>query len=268
MAKVRNILLILALVMTGGKIYAEITVGIIPIKGNDPNSSKYESRIKEHLVKEGGISIIADNLMKNIIEIHEKAQALGSAYLDISKLKTSEYLISGTVDSGRLTLVAVDVNKGLQIFSGEINLNSGDPSSLLRNISSQIREAIIMDGAGKEREVPGEAAPYMQLLEKFKASLGSDAKESFRYILFYNSGKYQNPRPGEKDMENKGELFLKVIRPNLVRSKLIYLFSKSSPPWIYINVIADKMGKKTKHKFGILELDDGSMGIGIYEPMN
>jgi hypothetical protein len=30
-------------------------------------------------------------------------------------------------------------------------------------------------------------------------------------------------------------------------------------------IIADTLGKKTKHTFGIIELEDGSHAIGIYE---
>jgi hypothetical protein len=32
-----------------------------------------------------------------------------------------------------------------------------------------------------------------------------------------------------------------------------------------LNIIAEKTGKKTKHKFGIMEMEDGSLGITNHE---
>jgi hypothetical protein len=248
-------------------LYAEVSICIIPFKGNDGNIRNVENKIREHLHKYGGLSIIADGMMKEIMEIQEKAQSTGSAYHDISKLKTAEYLVTGSLDSGRLNLIAIDVNKGAEIFSKEISLSPGDGNYLLKNISIEMRDAIIMDASTKTREVPEEVASYMQLLNNLVSTLHQDAKTSYNYIVFYYKGKHQFPKTDNPEMVSKGDLFLKVIRPNLLRSKLKYIFMKSAPPWIYIHVIADKLGKKTKHKFGIIELDDGSLGIGIYEPM-
>lgn len=246
---------------------ADIPVGILPFKGNNAQLQSIENRMKEYLIKSGGISVIADKMLKEIMEIQEKAQSLGSSYHDISKLKTAEYLVSGIFDSGKLTITVIDVNKGTEIYSKSLNLSAGDPGHEATRVFKESRDAIFMDSSGKGREAGEEAAPYMQLLNSLVASLHLEGKHCYKHIVIYNNGKYVTPASDHKEMSQKADLFLKVIRPNLVRSKLSFLFLKSNPPWVYVNVIAEKLGKKTKHKFGIIELENGSLGIGIYEPM-
>jgi hypothetical protein len=66
-------------------------------------------------------------------------------------------------------------------------------------------------------------------------------------------------------MEEKAKTFLGVIRPNLSRAAISFAGMEAASPWMYITVIADKLGKKTKHRFGIIELEGGALAIGIYE---
>jgi len=264
---IRFITLFFLLMFSGPGLYAEIAVGITPFKGDKNMTIPMENKIKEYFVKSGGISVIADSLLKEILEVQEKASSLGSAYHDISKLKTAEYLVAGSVDNDRLNLTAVDVNRGIEIFNKGIPLNSGEVNFEITRVLRDLRDSILVDASSKSREVSDEVAPYMQLLNSLVSNLHLEGKVCYKYLVFYHNGKYTSPKHENKEMANKADLFLKVIRPNLVRSKLRYIFMKANPPWIYVNVIADKLGKKTKHKFGIIELDDGSIAVGIYEPM-
>ncbi len=246
---------------------AEVTVGILPLKGSDSDIKNIDNRIKSYLTRSGGLSIVEDKMLKEIIKVHEKAQSLGSAYHDISKLKSAEYLVTGSLEAGKLTLSAVDVNSGTSLFTRQANITSGDKGYRIRKLCSEIRSAILVHSASKQREVPEEAEAYMDLLNNFVASLGKGKSAPYRYLVFYKDGKYQRPVKGDTSMEEKAGRFVMVLRRNLIRSKLTYIYLKSEPPWVYLNVIAKKLGKKTKHRFGIIELDDGSLGIGIYKPM-
>lgn len=254
-------------VLSTSHLLAEVTVGILPLKGTDSETKNIDSQVKSYMTRSGGLSVVEDNVLKEIMKVHEKAQSLGSAYHDISKLKTAEYLVTGSLESGKLTLSAIDVNSGTSLLTRHVNINTRDKGYRIRKVCSEIRNAILLHSASKQREVPEEAGPYMDLLDNFVASLGKGKTAPYRYLVFYKNRKYQHPVKGDKAMEEKAERFVMVLRRNLIRSKLSYIYLKSEPPWVYVNVISKKLGKKTKHQFGIIELDDGDLGIGIYKPM-
>ncbi len=266
--KIIAALVLTLILLLSNNLFADVAVGLIPLKGNDKNRSKIENYIKETLSKSGGISIVADKMLKDILKIHEKAQSLGSAYHDISKLKTAEYLISGAINSGKLLLTVVDVNKGTEIFNKQIKINVRNRYYAIRSLCKDLRDSILLQASSKRRDIPEEAEPYMEILNNFVSSLKSGKKAPYKYVVIYYKGKYRFPDDKNKDIRKKADLLIKVVRPNLIRSKLTYLFLKANPPWVYVNVIATKFGKKTKHQFGIIELDNGSLGIGIYKPMD
>jgi hypothetical protein len=267
MKRLKLILSLLVIILTTTPLLAEITVGILPLKGTGSERQSIDNQIKSYMTRAGGLSIVEEKMLKEIMKVHEKAQSLGSAYHDISKLKTAEYLVTGSLESGKLTLSAVDVNSGTSLLTRQINISARDKGYRIRKLCSELRSTILVHAASKQREVPEEAGPFMDLLNNFVASLGRGKSAPYRYLVFYKNGKYQRPVKGDKPMEEKAGRFVMVLRRNLIRSKLSYIFLKSEPPWVYVNVIAKKLGKKTKHQFGIIELDDGSLGIGIYKPM-
>jgi len=265
MNKPVKLLYIIFTVLGTINLYAEVPVGIIPLKGSDQGKTAIEQKIKSILLELGGISIIADDQIQKITELHEKAQALGSDYHDISKLKIAEYIIEGSVNSGTAQVKAINVNTCAEVMNTTVKLDSSSSDYALKKLAKEIQMAILIDAAGKTRDIPEDAAPYMEILKQFVSSLSKGDRASYPYIVFYKNGKYMKPAENDKNDSEKARRFLMVIRPNLVRSTISYLFIKTAPPWVYGNVLANKLGKKTIHRFGIIELPDGAIAIGIYE---
>jgi hypothetical protein len=254
----------LCFVFTSQALYAQAAVGVIPFTGDEADRSLLEMRVRETLPRDSGISVIADSMMKQIIEIHEKAQSLGSGYHDISKMKVAEYIITGSVTSGKANVKVIDVNSATEVVNRFADF-TGDRDYHARKIAREIRDAIILHSSSKGRETPEDVKPYMEIIERLAASLGSGDEASYPVLAFYTDGSYKTPRKGDKGMEEKAAVFLKVIRPNLLRARLSYAGKDPKSPWMYITVIADKLGKKTRHKFGIIELESGALAVGIYE---
>ncbi len=268
MNRMKLIFTLLIIALSTSSLLADVTVGILPLKGSGSGKKSIDDRIKSILSGSGGLSVVEEKMLREIIKVHEKAQSLGSAYHDISKLKSAEYLVTGNLESGNLTLSAVDVNSGTSLFTGQADISTGEREYRIKKLCGEVRSAILLHAASKQREVPEEAEPYMDILNNFVASLGRGKTAPYRYLAFYMNGKYRHPVKGDKAMEEKADRFVMVLRRDLIRSKLSYIYLKSESPWVYVNVIAGKLGKKTKHQFGIIELDDGSLGIGIYKPMD
>jgi hypothetical protein len=109
-----SLIIILASTVT---VSAAIPVGIIPFEGEGQNPKNLEDLVRQIFTQHGVISIIADDSMQKVIEIHEKAQSTGSSYHDISKLNVAEYLIKGSVKASTAQLAVIDVNTGSEIFS-------------------------------------------------------------------------------------------------------------------------------------------------------
>jgi len=253
----------LFLLFVSSSLFAGVPLGILPFKGVRA-VKKVEGSIKEALVKAGGVTVLADSVMKEIIKRQEAAQSLGSAYHDISKLKVAEYLLEGTFEGKSLRLKVIDVNTGALVFNQAIAVQGR--AYRITDAARKIRQAVILHASSKKREVPEDVAPYMDYLKEFTRSLGRGDAASYPYLVFYYGGKYQHPHPKNLKLVETASIFLKVVRPNLVRSRLVYVSVKSKAPWAYISVVAIKLGRKTMHRFGIIELPDGSIGISIYEP--
>lgn len=159
----------------------------------------------------------------------------------------------------------MDVNSGALVWSKSVEAGREDTVFPPRQ---KIRSAVILHASSKKREVPEDVEPYMDFLNQFVKSLSRGKSASYPYLAFYYGGKYSQPSAKVPKLLQTAETFLGVVRPNLVRSHLVYVDVKSKAPWVYISVVAKKLGKKTMHRFGIIELSDGSLGISIYEPDN
>jgi hypothetical protein len=246
-------------------LYAAVPVALLPFEGDSAAAKKAEAMVKDLLVKTDGISVVADNLMAEIVRQHEKGQALGSTYHDMSKLKVAAFLITGGLTGNRLMLKAVDVNEGTEIYSGSVDLSaSGYQYSLKRSVKD-ITDRIFLGSTPMVSEAPSASQPYMDVINRLISSLGRGDEASYPFIAIYLGGTYRHPE--EKDPKSaeiaKGKL--KLMRQSLIRSQVTFINMKNEGSWFYVDVVADKAGKKTKVRFGFLELEDGSLAIGIYE---
>jgi hypothetical protein len=245
---------------------AEIPTAVIPFKGENSRKKIIEMKVKSIISKKGGISFVDDNTLKKIIKIHEQAMLMGSDKHDISKIKVAEYLIKGRIESGKLGISAVDVNTGTEIYSGLVNIKNVNSYSFKREIGKLI-DAILFNAVKKKRSTPDEAIVYMEVIKNFINSLGPNDSNSYPYISFYHKNLYQKPIKKDREIVRKAKIFLKVLRPIFIRSKITFLKMKNDSTWVYITVIVNKRGRKSKHKFGIIELNDGSLAIGLYESL-
>lgn len=257
---------LLAVICCAAPLHAQVAVGVMPFEGDKAESALLQKRLCEMLPKSGGIAVIADAQLKEVMRVHETAQSLGSDIHDVTKIKVAEYLISGEVVSGKASVKVIEVNSASEVFAKTMDL-TGDKEYACRRLAREIQDAIVLHGASKNREIPGQAKPYMEIVESLVESLGPDDKASYNYIAFYTSGSYKRPVAGDARMEEKAKIFLGAIRPNLLRARISFAGMNAAPPWMYITVVADKTGKKTKHRFGIMELESGALVIGIYELM-
>jgi hypothetical protein len=243
---------------------AAIPVGIIPFEGEGQNPKNFEDLVRQIFTQHGVISIIADDSMQKVIEIHEKAQSTGSSYHDISKLNVAEYLIKGSVKDSRAQLAVIDVNAGSEIFSETFDYSKDKMYQIKKTVSS-VKDLIVVKSS-QRGGVPSDAKPYMEIVNNFVTSLEMGEISSYPYLGFYKEGAYRHPSADDKDLSMKGKDFVKILKPVLIRAKLIYngIDTKSSSI-IYLKIIAEKTGKRTKHKFGIMEMEDGSLGITNHE---
>ena len=255
----KKLLFITILLLTAGA-YAAVPVAVMPFDGDDSNVLSVQARVKELLVKTDGLSVVADNLMPDLIKIHEKAQALGSEYHDISKLKIAEYMVFGTVSGGKLNLRAVDVNQGLEIYSTTIDV-TGDSGRIMKKTVREMADKILFRVSSRGEEVPSEAAQYMEVINGFTASLSKGDEASFRYMAVYSKTGYVHPASDNPKAVENAKRFLKVVRQDLNRAKITFISLKGEKDWIYVDVVVEKGGKQTKFRFSLLELDDGTLGI-------
>ncbi len=259
-------MILLAMMFVVAPLNAQVAVGVMPFEGDKTESAMLQKRLCEMLPKSGGIAVIADSQLKEVMRVHETAQSLGSDIHDVTRIKVAEYLITGEVVSGKASVKVIEVNSASEVFAKTMDL-AGDKEYTCRRLAREIQDAIVLHGASKNREIPGQAKPYMTLIEGLIESLGPEDKASYNYIAFYSAGSYKRPVAGDARMEEKAKIFLGAIRPNLLRARISFAGMNASSPWMYITVIADKTGKKTKHRFGIIELESGALVIGIYELM-
>jgi len=253
------------LIILNADIFAAVPVAVLPFEGDDSVNTDLQVKVKEILGKSNGITVVADKLMPQIMKIQENAQVSGSSYHDISKLKIAEFIITGEISSGKLTLKAVDVNEGTEIYNETVLVTGDSGKYQLTKAVKAMSDKILFQGASKQSEIPSDAKPYMDLITQLAASLGGGDESSYRYIAVYSKGAYIHPDSENKKAADSAKLMLKIMRQDLLRAKLYYISMKGESFWVYVDVVVEKAGKKTKFRFGILELDDGSLAIGIYE---
>jgi hypothetical protein len=242
-----------------------VPVAVLPFEGDSASVKKAEAMVKDLLVKTGGISVVADNLMAEIIRQHEKGQALGSTYHDISKLKVAAFLVTGSMSGNKLLLKAVDVNEGTEIYSGSVDLAaSGYQYSMKRGVKD-ITDKIFLGSTPMVSEAPPASQPYMEVINRLIASLGRGDEASYPFIAIYLGGAYRHPEVKVPKSAEIAKAKLKPMRQSLIRSRVTFLNMKNEGSWVYVDAVADKAGKKTKARFGFIELEDGSLAIGIYE---
>jgi hypothetical protein len=169
------------------------------------------------------------------------------------------------VSDDKLTLKAVDVNEGTVIYSSTIDLKKEGSQYQIKRTVKDISDKILLQSASKSDEIPSEAAPYMSIVNKLVASLSNGDQASYPYMAVYSGGAYRHPEAGNKKSEDTAKLTLKIMRQSLNRAKVTYISMKNESGWVYINTVADKAGQKKKVRFGIVELSDGSLAVGICE---
>jgi hypothetical protein len=260
----KKFIILLFFLMLNAYGLAAVPVALLPFEGDDKSVSDIESRVKQLLGKTSGISVIADKNMDEIMKVQQKAQVMGSSVHDISKLKVAEFLVTGSMSSGRLNLKAVDVNEGTEVYNQTFDVSGESGKRQLAKAVKEMGDKILFHSSSKNADVPSEAKPYMDIINRLVASLGSGDEASYRYMAIYLNGAYIHPDPENKKSVESAKLVLKVMRQELIRSKIYYISMKSESFWMYIDIIAEKTAKKTKYRFGILELDDGSLGVANY----
>jgi hypothetical protein len=240
---------------------AEVAAAVLPFDGDDPGKTEFRTYIMKEFAASRQISVLADDKIKEIMTVQEKAQATGSALHDISKLKSAEYLITGNITADTVELTVIDVNTGAKIFYRSEAMSAKNRSTIYYSLARGAIEKIVSEAAGKSRDVPEEAADYMQLLNAFVQSLGGGDEASYRYIAVYQKGKFVNPDEKDKKSVDKVKRFLKVVRPNLIRAKLTYLSMEKTANNVAVIIAATKAGSVTKHKFVFVELESGTLAL-------
>jgi hypothetical protein len=247
-------------------LHADVPVAILPLEGNRTDCAALESKIRQKLVGLRGISPVGDNEMKGIMDLHEKAMAMGSSALDVSKVKVAEYVVRGSVNSGKANLAVISVNTNLEIFNKTFDFPGSGAYALNRELTS-LRDSIMVSAySSGEKSLPSGTAPYMQSARNLVQSLGMGPEASYPYIAFYNKGQYAHPDPKNEALVRQAKLFLDVVRPKLVRAELIFAGIEAKAPFMHLYIFADKAGAKTKHRLDFMDLPDGSLGITQYQP--
>ncbi len=258
-------IIILLLLMISSIAYSEVPVAVMPFTGEGKLKNEIQAKLKELLTAAGGLNVIAENLNEEIMKTHEKAQLLGSDKHNIEQLKTAEYLITGEVSEGLFIIKAINVNSGVEVFNRQIDIKETIKASELKKTSLDLADAILFASSPSDSDIPDEAKPYMDLVRKFTDSLMKSEESSYPYMAQYFAGSFKHPEKGNKKIEESAKLQLKIAKTKLLKSKLTFIKIRQNQPWMDIFIIADKSGIKTKFKFSIIELEDGSLGIGVID---
>lgn len=258
-------LIIIFVISISTGLFPQVPVAVLPAQGSDGAKETLSQEIRQGIAALGGISVIGDNELRQVMEFHEKAQALGSDAHDPSRLKVAEYIVKGTLEDGRARISVISVNTNLELHNTVFQYNGTSKFSIESEIG-KIRDALYIDAYSKERKLPSGTAPYMKSINELTESLGMGDAASYPYIAFYNAGVYKHPEAGNKKLEGMAKVLLGEIRPRLIRSKLIFAGTQAKDTMVSVWVIADKMGSKKKHRFDFMDLPDGSLGIIQFQP--
>jgi hypothetical protein len=244
-------------------VFADIPVAILPFSGENKKSKDIETILRSSLAQNPGISILADaDTLKEIQKIHEKAQAMGSTMHDITKIKAAEFIVSATLSANSLDLKVLDVNTAKEIFNQKIVLET-DYKYQLKSKADEIYKLITLNLSELERPIPDEGKEYFELAKKFVEALGSDS-QAREYTAFYKGDAFKKPDLAQERDKERLRDFLRVVKPQLIRSKIFFLGIKFAPPRGELAILAKKMGKKTRHQLTIMELNDGTLAVTDY----
>lgn len=250
------------IVGTVAPLWAEIPVAILPFTGGK-SAADVEAKVRQYLPSRGNIAVVSEDMLKKIIQLHEQAQTLGGACLDISKLKAAEYLIKGEQQGDLVRISVVSVNTGTELLNRTIKAVAFDQKKTIKDM----REAIVMASASAgDIEVPADAAPYMKLVEGFVKKLSGEIAGTYPYLAFYAGGAYQHPIAGDARMEENARRFVGVVRPLLLNTTPVYNGFRTETGIVRLFFITKKNGIKSRHTFRFMELTDGTMGIIEYKP--
>lgn len=255
-----------AMLLFTSMLTAQVPVAVLPIQGGDGESKKLEQDIRRAVSEAGCLSVIGDNELKQVMDLHEKAQALGSEALDVSKLKVAEYMVKASIDAGKASITAIAVNSNTELFNKSIQFPGTGTYGVAHELKA-LRDSIILDAYSVERKLPQGTEPYMKALRDLVQSLVMGEQASYPYLAFYAAGAFKHPEAGNKTLERSAKVMLGEIRPRLTRSRLIFGGIAPQSSLVTIYVFADKLGKKTKHKFDFMDLPDGTLGITQYQPV-
>jgi hypothetical protein len=260
-------ILLFLFILISSSAYSEVSVAVMPFNGEGKLKNEIQAKLKELLTATGGLNVIAENLNDEIMKTHEKAQLLGSEKHNAEQLKTAEYLITGDVSNNFIIIKAVNVNSGVEVFNRQIEIKESVKTPELKKTALDLADAILFASTPSDSDIPDEAKPYMDLVRKFTESLMKSDESSYPFMAIYFAGSYKHPEKGNKKIEDSAKLQIKIAKTRLLKSKLTFIKIKQNQPWMDIFIIADKSGIKNKFKFSIIELEDGTTGIGVIEQM-
>ena len=244
---------------------AQVPVAVLPVVGSG-DTGKLEQEIRRSVTALGGLAVIGDNELKQVMDLHEKAQAMGSEAHDISKIKVAEYMVKAVLDGGKAGITAIAVNTNVEIFNNCFQYDGASSYTTTHQLR-KLSDAIMMDAYAVSRKLPSGVEHYMKAAGDLVQSLGMGEQASYPYLAFYSGGMYKHPEAGDKKLEQCARIMLGELRPRLDRSRLIFGGIAPQTNLVTIYVFAEKLGKKTKHKFDFMDLPDGSLGITQYQPV-
>jgi hypothetical protein len=239
---------------------AQVTVAVLPFQG-EPSARTAQQSFTSSLLRGGQVGVVADSAMKDILAIHEQAQLVGSSLHDISKLKTAEFIITGNIINGVISISAIDVNTSVIVFSKTSAFSQASADSICRNLAAQCRDALLLGISGTHREPPDAAKPYLAVLSSLVNSLSTGDEASYPFLAVYSKGNFIHPNAENKASADKARQFLKYFRPYFIRSSITFISIEKKSGNVLITCIIDKAGSKTKHQVGFVELDDGSLAL-------
>lgn len=255
----RILLSILVLLLLHSAAFAAIPIAFFPWEGNYRQKYKAEAKFREFLIRDGSIAIIDKQNRDKVLEIHKRAQSMGSSYHDISKLNVAQFLLDGKIQEQTLILSLVDVNQGTEILSQSVQLSPHDFAPLM-SVAAKVKKLILSRGQMTSK-VPEEVKSMMDHIQGFQKSLSGDMSQSFPYLAFYSNNRFVHPASSDKMLVEKSEYLIRGVRKKLIRADLNYVRHESQGETIMLTVMAAKYGKKSQHTFYIAELEDGSLGI-------
>jgi hypothetical protein len=239
-------------------------VALIPPKDPSPQQKKAHSALEQRLANLTEISLIRKDQMKQILKLHTRGQQMGADNLDISGIKVAEFLILGKPAGDKIQWQLVSVNSAAVVFSRFLPL-AQHRGYKLRSLADALRDKIVTNANIKDQSVPQKVQPLWRVVQGYVKALGQGRQATYRYLGFYHKDGYKHPRQGVKNLVDQTKLFIKVTKKRLIRAQLHYLGMERQGNIIYITFLADKYGKKTKHRFGLMELNDGSLAIIKYD---